>query len=58
MPIIISRFITYGENIGNIKLGFDLMLIWILVWSILGIVSGIILKRRKEKIMRENNEIA
>ena len=58
VPIIISRFITYGENIGNIKLGFDLMLIWILVWSILGIVSGIILKRRKEKIMRENNEIA
>ena len=55
VPIIISRFITYGENIGNIKLGFDLMLIWILVWSILGIVSGIILKRRKEKIMRENN---
>ena len=46
VPIIISRFITYGENIGNIKLGFDLMLIWILVWSILGIVSGIILKRR------------
>ena len=45
VPIIISRFITYGENIGNIKLGFDLMLIWILVWSILGIVSGIILKR-------------
>ena len=39
VPIIISRFITYGENIGNIKLGFDLMLIWILVWSILGIVS-------------------
>ena len=33
VPIIISRFITYGENIGNIKLGFDLMLIWILVWS-------------------------
>ena len=58
VPIIISRFITYGENIGNIKLGFDLMLIWILVWSILCIVSGIILKRRKEKIMRENNEIA
>lgn len=58
VPIIISRFITYGENIGNIKLGFDLMLIWILVWSILGIVSGIILKRRKEKIMRENNERA
>ena len=58
VPIIISRFITYGENIGNIKLGFDLMLIWILVWSILGIASGIILKRRKEKIMRENNEIA
>ena len=58
VPIIICRFITYGENIGNIKLGFDLMLIWILVWSILGIVSGIILKRRKEKIMRENNEIA
>lgn len=57
VPIIISRFITYGENIGNIKLGFDLMLIWILVWSILGIVSGIILKRRKEKIMREKNEI-
>lgn len=42
VPIIISRFITYGENIGNIKLGFDLMLIWILVWSILGIVLSLI----------------
>ncbi len=58
VPIIISRFITYGENIGNIKLGFDLMLIWILVWSILGIVSGIILKSRKEEIMSEYNVIA
>lgn len=58
VPIIISRFISYGESIGNLKLGFDFMLIWLLVWSVLGIFSGVILKRRKEKIMRENNEIA
>ncbi|WP_418775982.1 MFS transporter [Intestinibacter bartlettii] len=57
VPIIISRFISYGESIGNLKLGFDFMLIWLLVWSVLGIFSGVILKRRKEKIMREKNEI-
>ena len=58
VPIVISRFIAYGDSIGNVKLGFDFMLIWMLVWSVLGIVSGVILKRRKEKIMREKNEIA
>ena len=57
VPIIISRFISYGESIGNLKLGFDFMLIWLLVWSVLGIFSGVILKRRKEKIMSEKNEI-
>lgn len=58
VPIVISRFITYGESIGNINVGFDYMLIWLVVWSVLGIVSGFILKKRKEKLMKENSEVA
>ena len=58
VPIVISRFIAYGESIGNPKLGFDFMLIWLVVWSVLGVVSGFILKRRKEKIMKQESEIA
>lgn len=45
---IISRFITYGESRGNIALGFNMMFIWLIVWSVLGVVSGMILKKKKE----------
>lgn len=50
VPPVVSRFITYGENIGNVAAGFQLMFLWILVWSVLGVVASLILKRRKEKM--------
>lgn len=46
---IISRFLHYGESVGNIGLGFNLMLLWIGVWSVLGIVAALILKKRAER---------
>lgn len=49
VPPIISRFITFGENSGNIAAGFNYMLIWMIVWSVLGIAAGFILKKKKEK---------
>lgn len=47
---VISRFITWGENTGNLKAGFNLMLIWLFVWSVLGIGASFLLKRKKEKV--------
>lgn len=47
---IISRFITYGETKGNVTFGFNLMFIWLVVWSVLGIVAGMILKKKKESL--------
>lgn len=46
---IISRFLHYGESLGNIELGFNLMLLWIVVWSVLGIAAALILKRRAKR---------
>ncbi len=46
---IISRFITYGEKLGNIAIGFNYMLIWMIVWAIIGILAGFFLMRRKNK---------
>ena len=51
-PLVVSRFITYGEKIGNVELGFNMMLVWCVVWGILGVGAGFILKRRKEKLVR------
>ena len=48
---IISRFISYSETKGNIEIGFNLMLLWIFVWSILGILAALILKRQHRKIL-------
>lgn len=45
----ISRFLNYGETKGNIEIGFNLMLLWIFVWSILGILAALILKRQHAK---------
>ncbi|MGM0168916.1 hypothetical protein IGI39_004671 [Enterococcus sp. AZ135] len=50
VPPVVSRFITYGESIGNVKLGFDMMLVWLVVWAVLGVGASLILKKRKEKI--------
>lgn len=47
---IISRFIAYGEKIGDVEFGFNLMLIWLALWAILGIISSLFLKKRKEKM--------
>lgn len=49
VPPIISRFIAYGESMGNITTGFRYMLIWMIAWSALGIVAGFILKKKKER---------
>ncbi|MGI6008100.1 MAG: MFS transporter [Ruminococcus sp.] len=47
---VISRFITWGENAGNVEAGFNLMLVWLFVWSVLGIGASFILKLRKKKV--------
>ena len=49
VPPVISRFITYGESVGNLRFGFNLMLAWIVVWAVLGVAASLILKKRKEK---------
>lgn len=46
---VISRFISYGEKLGTIETGFNMMLIWVVVWAVLGIAASFILKRKKEK---------
>lgn len=48
---IISRFLDYGESIGDVGIGFNLMLIWVVVWAVLGIVAGFILMKRAQKTM-------
>ena len=47
VPPVISRFIAYGESIGNIAFGFRCMLFWMIAWAILGIGAGFILKKKK-----------
>lgn len=47
---IVSRFISYGESIGRIEVGFNIMLGWVFVWAVLGVVASAILKKRKENI--------
>lgn len=49
---IVSRFIAYGESIGKVETGFDLMFVWLGVWAVIGIFSGWILKRKKEKSLQ------
>lgn len=49
VPQVISRFITWGEGTGNVASGFRLMLIWMIVWSILGITAGFFLKQKKAR---------
>ena len=51
VPPIVSRFIDHGESIGDVQVGFNMMLAWILVWALLGIVASIILKKKREKAL-------
>lgn len=42
---VVSRFIQYGEQQGDVTMGFNIMLVWLAVWAILGIVASFILKK-------------
>ncbi|UQZ88226.1 MFS transporter [Deltaproteobacteria bacterium Smac51] len=48
-PAVVSRFLHYGETLGNIEIGFNMMLAWLGVWSVLGIIAALILKKRAER---------
>lgn len=55
---IISRFLSYGEQRGDIEIGFNLMLLWLVVWSALGIIAALILKRRASASRRTEGVLA
>lgn len=46
---IISRFLYFGETRGNIEIGFNLMILWLVIWAVLGIVAALILRKRSQK---------
>ena len=46
---VVSRFIRYGEQQGNVETGFNIMLVWLAVWAVLGMTGSLILKRYTEK---------
>ncbi len=48
---VISGFITWGESRGNVEAGFNLMLAWLVIWSVLGVLASWFLKRKKAKTM-------
>lgn len=55
---VVSRFISYGESIGKIETGFNMMLVWTAAWAVLGVLSALILKRRGQKLkMNQNAQI-
>jgi len=47
-PAIIGHFLNYGESRGNIEIGYNLMLLWCMVWAGLGIFAALVLKRRAD----------
>ena len=49
-PPIISKFLDWGDSIGNINAGFHLMILWMVIWAALGVLSGLLLKHRKAKL--------
>lgn len=52
---IVSQFLSYGESLGDIGIGFNLMLAWLVVWSVLGMGAALILKRRATKTRDAQN---
>lgn len=53
---VISRFLAFGESNGNIEIGFNMMLIWMIVWGIVGVTFSFLLKRKKEKLSAQASE--
>lgn len=51
-PAILGQVIDTYEKAGNVEMGFNIMLGWMVAWSLLGIVAGFLLKKRKEKLDR------
>ncbi len=51
-PAIIGQIIDTYEKAGNVEMGFNIMLAWMVAWSLLGIVAGFLLKKRKQKLDR------
>lgn len=53
-PPVISRFLSYGEQIGSLETGFNMMLIWIIVWAVIGITASFFLKKKKESPLKQS----
>lgn len=53
---VISRFLEYGESVGNVEQGFNMMIFWMIAWAALGIVSAILLKKRGAKTKKAQAE--
>jgi len=47
---IIGPIINYWDAAGSVETGFNIMLVWMLVWAALGIGAGLILKKRKQAL--------
>ena len=54
-PPVISAFLENATAAGNIAIGFDQMFIWIVVWCIVGAISGFLLVRRHKKLNTETS---
>lgn len=55
-PPVISRFLNHGESAGNIETGFNMMLIWLAVWGIVGIIFSFLLKKKKESLSCQSTQ--
>lgn len=55
VPPVISRFISSAEAAGNVAAGFHRMLIWIVVWAVLGMLASFVLKKKKEQILKDGS---
>ena len=51
-PAIIGQVIDTYEKAGTVETGFNIMLVWMVAWAILGIFAGFLLKKRKQKLDR------
>ena len=51
-PAIIGQVLDTYEKAGNVEMGFNIMLAWMVAWALLGIVAGFLLKKRKQKLDR------
>ena len=49
-PPVVGNMIQRGEDAGNVIGGFHNMLIWLAVWSVLGMVASWLLTKRQTKL--------